>query len=191
MEKLLDTVENSSKTVLYALDETYIRVESNNYRSWSPLGEAPVLEKNGCHKGLGIIGATEISNKFDTIADVYSNKHYLSSIEVQEFLAHLLEINKGKKVYVIMDNAKMHTAHCIDNFAFIHKKNLKIIYLPPYSPELNPQENIWSKVKNLIYTLNSRNSIDKLFDDLVSLYDKLNSNDFSLKSLVCARNYYK
>jgi transposase len=191
MRKVIGTVENSSKTVLYAMDETYIRVESNNYRSWSPIGEAPILEKNGSHIGLNIIGATEISKNYDTIADVYSNKHSITAIEVQEFLHHLLEINSGKKVYVIMDNAKMHKAHCIDDFEQIHKKDLKIIYLPAYSPDLNPQENIWNNVKKFVYTHSSRDSMDILFDDLSSLYEELNANNLTIKSLANANSYYK
>ncbi len=44
-----------------------------------------------------------------------------------------------KEFYTIMDNAPIHTADDIDEM--ISKRGYKSIYLPPYSPELNPIEN--------------------------------------------------
>ena len=41
MPKLLDTLESSSDIVVYALDETGISIESDNYSSWSPVGNPP------------------------------------------------------------------------------------------------------------------------------------------------------
>ncbi len=47
---------------------------------------------------------------------------------------------------VIMDNVSFH--HVIGVQELIQSKGAKLIYLPPYSPELNPIENMWSKIKN-------------------------------------------
>ncbi len=49
---------------------------------------------------------------------------------------------------VILDNAKVHYDE--EAVAMIETVGASIIYLPPYSPELNPIENIWSKVKNYL-----------------------------------------
>jgi len=54
------------------MDETGLRTESENRRSWSPIGLSPILESNGSHAGLNIIGATEITKNFDTVSDIYS-----------------------------------------------------------------------------------------------------------------------
>lgn len=42
-----------------------------------------------------------------------------------------------------MDNAPIHTIDAID--AMITERGYKYVYLPPYSPELNPNEQFWSK----------------------------------------------
>lgn len=47
---------------------------------------------------------------------------------------------------IVMDNAPIHTAKDIDEL--ITKRGYKSIYLPPYSPELNPIEQLWAIVKN-------------------------------------------
>jgi transposase len=190
MLEVLSTVENSIDTVLYALDETYIRNESNNYKSWSPKGVAPVIERNGSHKGLNIVGATEITKQFDCIVDCYSYDESITSSKVIAFLQNLLNKNKSKKVLVILDNAKNHKSKAIKKFVNEHTNELELIYLPPYSPELNPQENIWNKLKRCLFMLRSRTCIDELFCNLASFLDKFNANIEEIKSIVYGRNYY-
>ncbi|KAG1048041.1 hypothetical protein G6F43_009546 [Rhizopus delemar] len=53
-----------------------------------------------------------------------------------------------KDHYIVMDNAPIHTAKEIDEL--ITKRGHKSIYLPPYSPELNPIEQFWAIVKNKV-----------------------------------------
>lgn len=191
MQDLLDTVENSSDDVLYALDETYVRQEPTNYRSWSPIGQPPLIERNGSHAGLNIVGATEITKNFDTIADVYSHKQGINSTQIQILLERLIDINKGKKVHVIWDNAGSHTSVSMEAFLAVHKKELIMYNLPTYSPELNPQENIWSVLKERLHSPKARHSQEELFEDVCLIYESFNTNASSLRSEIYARNYYK
>ncbi len=54
MLSLLPILESSSDTIVYALDETGISVESGNHSSWSPVGYPPILEKNAPHEGVNL-----------------------------------------------------------------------------------------------------------------------------------------
>lgn len=53
-----------------------------------------------------------------------------------------------KGYYIVVDNAPIHTAAQIDEM--IVARGYRSIYLPPYSPELNPIEQFWSIVKNKV-----------------------------------------
>lgn len=53
-----------------------------------------------------------------------------------------------KGYYIVMDNAPIHTAAQIDEM--IVERGYRSIYLPPYSPELNPIEQFWAIVKNKV-----------------------------------------
>ena len=55
---------------------------------------------------------------------------------------------------VIMDNVKFHQVKGVREL--IEATGAKLTYLPPYHPELNPIENMWSKVKNKLRTLSAR-----------------------------------
>lgn len=50
--------------------------------------------------------------------------------------------------YVIMDNASFHKSDKVKQL--IEKAGAKLVYLPPYSPDLNPIEKVWANLKRLI-----------------------------------------
>ena len=60
---------------------------------------------------------------------------------------------------VVMDNASFHRKKRLNDFSI--KYNIKIIFLPPYSPELNPIEHFWNWLKKKVSdNLISCNSLD-------------------------------
>jgi transposase len=191
MINLLDTVEDSSDSVIYAIDETYIRLESQNRRSWSPKGESPILERNNPHIGVNVVGASKIHGSFETYADIYPSSHSITNLEVRNFLDSLIEKNEGKRIYILMDNARTHNCTEMQKYANEHKDTLTFINLPPYSPDLNPQENLWNLLKNVIFQSRARSSVEELFDDICNIYDQLNRNTSIECSVVYAKNYYE
>ena len=59
----------------------------------------------------------------------------------------LLPVIKNKNMTIILDNAAFHKGKDIKEL--IEKSGNKIKYLPPYSPDLNPIEKKWAKIKKL------------------------------------------
>ena len=49
---------------------------------------------------------------------------------------------------VVMDNLSTHKTLAVE--AAFARQGIRVLYLPPYSPDLNPIENLWSKVKTLM-----------------------------------------
>ncbi|WP_323736126.1 transposase [Methanosphaera sp. ISO3-F5] len=69
---------------------------------------------------------------------------------------------KEETIYLILDNYSVHKSEFIKKVAKI--LNIKLIYLPPYSPHLNPIEQLWRKMKNIIkqYLIKSDDYLEKL-----------------------------
>ena len=69
---------------------------------------------------------------------------------------------KEETIYLILDNYSVHKSQFIKKVAKI--LNIQLIYLPPYSPHLNPIEQLWRKMKNIIkqYLIKSDNYLEKL-----------------------------
>ncbi|NEU06674.1 transposase, partial [Clostridium senegalense] len=134
----LSILESSSDVTVYALDETSVSVESVNYYSWSTVGQPPILEKNGSHKGLRLVGSTSILNNMHTVVDIYSSQDSITSESIQSHMLHLMRINPGKKVIIFLDNAKTHNSIAMQKFYFDNRDRLEPIFLPKYSPKMNP-----------------------------------------------------
>lgn len=183
-------VENDSNSVLYVMDETALRTESDIRRTWSPVGVSPILENNGSHQGINIIGATEITKNFDTVADVYEAEHTIKAGEIEGFIQNLLDRNPDKKVYLVLDNARTHNNAKIQTLWNHNKERLTLINTPVYSPQLNPQENIWNFLKNKIFTVGAKANTDALFDEVSHLYNQFNENKELIMSIINPRSYY-
>ena len=62
-----------------------------------------------------------------------------------EFLKKLRQANFDHFLIIILDNAKIHKAKIIREFC--QKNQIIFVYLPPYSPDLNPIEFVWKDLK--------------------------------------------
>jgi putative transposase len=62
-----------------------------------------------------------------------------------EFLEEIAEKNKKKIIILVLDNSKAHKADKTKTKA--KELGIKLVFLPPYSPDLNPVEFIWKTVK--------------------------------------------
>lgn len=67
---------------------------------------------------------------------------------VCEFLEEIRSRNPDKKIIIILDNFSSHRAN--DTMEFAKKIGIELVYLPPYSPDLNPIEYIWKSIKRII-----------------------------------------
>lgn len=76
---------------------------------------------------------------------------YVNTKCMNIFLDHMTKELEGKEILLVMDGAGWHKSKALNI-----PKNIEIIYLPPYSPELNPVERLWlyikqNTIKNRIY----------------------------------------
>ncbi len=102
---------------------------------WAPKGSRPTQPKDQRYETAYIFGA--VCPARDEGAALV-----LPRADTEAMQRHLEEISRtvaiGAHAVVVTDNAGWHTTRAIDIPA-----NLSLLFLPPYSPELNPQENIW------------------------------------------------
>jgi transposase len=74
-----------------------------------------------------------------------------NAMTFQSFLKNLLKHSgsRGRLVVIILDNARYHHATLIKPFLQKYRKRLRLEFLPPYSPELNPIERVWKLIRRL------------------------------------------
>ena len=97
------------------------------------------------------------------------------------FLSELSKEYPEDRISMIMDGAGWHKSK-----GHIVPANIKIIYLPPYSPELNPVERLWLYIKKNVLS----NRIYEELEDLeISLCGFIMSLDNAVVKNICSANY--
>jgi len=131
---------------IYFVDEASVRSDSHRGLTWGKIGETPVVKDSGGRFGLSVIsGITPRGDmRFSFIEGRMNSKRFI------QFLKQL-QGDAGKPIIVIVDNAKYH--HSKETQAFIasqkraKKGDILMAFLPAYSPELNPDEQVWNHAK--------------------------------------------
>ena len=92
-------------------------------------------------KKVGYFGATSLDNG----QMEYQRADSFNADSFKQFLTQLLSVQLQikKKICLILDNARWHHAKLLNDFLEKHKDRLELLFMPPYSPECNPQERVW------------------------------------------------
>jgi len=86
------------------------------------------------------------------------------------FLRRIRDANPERRIVVILDNFRTHHAKRVREEA--EKLNISLVYLPPYSPDLNPIENVWKSVKRVISEKSPLN-VEELKETIAKAFKKL------------------
>ncbi|MEY2857487.1 MAG: hypothetical protein RLZZ74_1799 [Cyanobacteriota bacterium] len=93
---------------------------------------------------------------------------------MQAFVIQKLVPQLWKGAVVVWDNYSIHKGKEIEKA--IIAAGARLIYLPPYSPDFNPIENCWSKIKSILRSIGARNYQD--LDSAISqAYSQVSSKD--------------
>lgn len=116
-------------------DETGIRNDDAKGRSYAPKGKTPVQRVNPIRENVNMISA--ISNQGKVHFMFY--KDTMNAQRLTEFMERLFRCSE-RKVYLILDNLRVHHSQALDGFLSENAAFIKIFFLPSYSPDLNPDE---------------------------------------------------
>ena len=127
---------------LFFMDEASIKWSATISRMWAESGHQPIVPQIGGHKGVHIIGAVDPKADRGFFAFIPT----LKAPQFIEFLESLLRNNPTGKIYIVLDNARVHHANIVKDFVHAHSR-LHLIFLPPYSAKLNPIERFWAYLR--------------------------------------------
>ena len=123
-------------------DEASFSLWGSLFYTWARRGKQPVVKTTGQRKSLKVFGVIEIhSGKL--IYQAVEGK--LNADSYKTFLTEVLKKTR-KQVIIVHDGASYHTAKATTEFV-ASKSRLSMYRLPPYSPDYNPIEGLWKKVK--------------------------------------------
>jgi transposase len=116
-------------------DETGLCTDSQHGRCYAPKGQTPVIRLNAKHERINLISS--ITNQGKVRFMIYGGT--MNSQTFIKFCQRLIK-DAGKKVYLILDNLRVHHSYLVKDWIQLHKDEIELFFIPSYSPELNPDE---------------------------------------------------
>jgi transposase len=131
--------------VVYFLDASHMLHNAVPGQGWITRGVRVELKTNSGRDRLNILGAySPDSASLEYIEDVTS----CDAEMVCRLLAKLRDANPGKRIVVVLDNAKYNRARLVKKAA--KRLRIELWYLPTYSPNLNLIERFWKFLKKKV-----------------------------------------
>jgi transposase len=131
------------KAIIFFGDEAGVRSDHHAGTTWAVKGKTPVVSSTGARFGLNLISAVTAQGEFRFM----TVKGRIGAAQFVEFIKRLIH-GVQHRVFLIVDGHPAHKAKMVTRFIETIKDRFQLFFLPPYSPELNPDERVWNDLKN-------------------------------------------
>lgn len=128
---------------IFFADEAGVRSDYHSGTTWGPRGRTPIVSSTGARFGANLISAVSARGELRFML----TKGRVTAAVFIEFLKRLL-VNATSPIFVIVDGHPTHRAKSVTRFVAANAARLALFLLPPYSPELNPDEYVWADLKS-------------------------------------------
>ena len=129
---------------IYFGDAAHIRSDHHSGRTWGKKGVTPIVVSTGARHGISLISAITSKGK---MRFMIKEKGGVNSDVFIEFLKRFM-VGAKRTIFLILDRGPAHISKKTKAFVATLNGKLKIFYLPPYSPDTNPDELVWKHLKS-------------------------------------------
>jgi transposase len=166
---------------IFFLDEAGFQSDPPLGRTYGLKGQTPVIETSGQRQSINVISAVNARGEF--WAATYTDK-----LNAESFVAFLENFVKSQpeKIILVLDGHPAHKANVVKKYVETLEGRLELVALPTYAPDLNPDEFVWSYMKNNGVSkkpLKKNESLkERVEEDLI----RLSENPELVRSFFCA-----
>ena len=164
------------------VDESGFLLMPSVVKTWAPRGQTPVFRHRYRRDKVSVISGISVSpirQRLGLYYQLWLNN--IGHVEVCTFLRHLLRYLRGH-VIVLLDNSSTHKGEPLRALCRRHTR-LHLEYLPPYAPELNPDEGVWSLTKREL--ANGRpDNVEELITELVESMENVRHSQAKLRGCI-------
>jgi len=149
---------------------------------WSPKGQQIMIRTPGKpakHYGIGAVN-------YHTGENLVIFRKHKKRIQIAEFLRMLLAKNPGKRVTVVWDNVYTHKDGEVEQVELEFPNRLKLLYLPTYSPWLNPIEMLWRHYRREVTHCELFHTPQKLIEASERFFESYNTKPAKTLSIIGA-----
>jgi len=158
--EILNLAKQKNAYILFGDEASFPQWGSLSY-TWAKKGQQPVVKTSGTRKAYKIFGLIDyFSGRF------FCKGHDTGRLNSQSYEAFLTEVlsKTRKHIILIQDGASYHKSKAMKNFFAKRDDRLTVYNLPSYSPDYNPIEKLWKKIKEKEIHLHYFPTFDSLKD---------------------------
>lgn len=136
------TAAKREKALIYWADGMGVRSDHQAGRSYAPKGKTPVIPGTGQRFGCNIFSAITNRGHLDFMV-------FKKSFTAPVFLRFLRRLIKqaNRKIFIIVDRHPVHRSNKVSKWLKKNQSQIRLFFLPGYSPDLNPDEMVNQDVK--------------------------------------------
>ncbi len=140
--EILKLSKNKKAYILFGDEASFPQWGTLTY-TWARKGCQPVVKTSGKRKGYKVLGL------IDYFTGRFFHKCHEGRLNSKIYQEYLLEVMKKtrKHILLIQDGAKYHTSVSMKEFFAKYSARITVYQLPSYSPDFNPIEKLWKKIK--------------------------------------------
>lgn len=131
------------KAEIFFEDESGVRSDFHSGSTWAVRGQTPVVRVTGQRFSLNMISAISPRGALRFMVV----KGGVGAAVFIRFLRRLIHGSR-RPIFLIVDGHPAHRAKAVTQYLATVAPRLRLFFLPAYSPELNPDEQVWNDVKN-------------------------------------------
>lgn len=136
-------------------DEAGVRSDYHTGTTWGEVGQTPVVRRSAARVSVQMISAIGLNGSMQFMV-------HEGSGTAEVFLRFLqqLMLDARQPIILVVDGHSIHKAKLVKEYVASTQGKLELVYLPPYSPQLNPDEQVWKNVKAEVAKKPSSNKFD-------------------------------
>lgn len=138
-------------------DETGINSDGYNVKGFAPKGKTPVVRLTAKRNKINMISS--ITNRGKVRFMLY--RETMTAKVLIKFMSRLIK-DSPRKVFLILDNLRVHHSKVVQKWLKTNEEKIKVFFLPPYSPEINPDEYLNGDLKQRIRSGIPAKTVDDL-----------------------------
>ncbi|MFN3982270.1 MAG: IS630 family transposase [Caldilinea sp.] len=141
----MDTAQEAPNTVILAQDEASLYLQATIQVVWHHRGQTPIVKVDPSRKSVHFYGALNLGSG----QEFAMSSPVMNGDTTALFLQKLLFTYPEQPILMLWDRAPWHFGASIDALLAANPR-LQLMYFPPASPELNPQEHVWKAARTAI-----------------------------------------
>jgi transposase len=166
-------------------DEAFFKRETSLCRGWYIKGSRPEVQSDSNKEKIGTFSSVNIKKGelYSMVCDEFDSDTFI------EYLKLLLsEYHTGRKIVLVLDNASPHKSKKTKAYIKSQEAKIELLYLPPYSPDLNPAELVWKDIRACRTHNRYFATVKELLKEIMDYLKTYSISNEKIKQL-CAFNY--